>query len=79
MTDRELILEGGIVDMLYAMIRDPDPIVIVNVLCILEETLAGEGGVVINHSIAQYIFERLHVTNLSITVIDNFYVYIEFS
>ena len=41
-SDRDLVLEGGIVDSLYAMIRDPDPIVLVNVLCTLEEHWPGK-------------------------------------
>lgn len=53
------ILDGGLVDRLYGMIRDPDPIVVVNCLDALQEILADEGGVVINRNMARYLLQRL--------------------
>jgi len=53
------ILDGGLVDQLYALIRDPDPIVVVNCLDALQEILADEGGVVINRNMARYLLQRL--------------------
>jgi len=53
------ILDGGLVDRLYALIRDPDPIVVVNCLDALQEILADEGGVVINRNMARYLLQRL--------------------
>jgi len=53
------VLDGGLVDRLYALIRDPDPIVVVNCLDALQEILADEGGVVINRNMARYLLQRL--------------------
>ena len=53
------ILDGELVDRLYALIRDPDPIVVVNCLDTLQEILADEGGVVINRNMARYLLQRL--------------------
>ena len=53
------ILDGGLVDSLYTLIRDPDPIVVVNCLDALQEILADEGGVVINRNMALYLLQRL--------------------
>jgi len=53
------ILDGGLVDHLYTMIRDPDPIVVVNCLDALQEMLADEGGVVVNRNMARYLLQRL--------------------
>jgi len=53
------ILDGGLVDRLYALIRDPDPVVVVNCLSALQEILADEGGVVINRNMARYLLQRL--------------------
>ncbi len=39
---------------LYALLRDPDPVVAVNCLRALEEILKDEGGVVINKPIAHH-------------------------
>ena len=55
----ELIDENNLVDTLYGMMRDPDPIVAVNCLTTLEELLQDEGGVVINCNIAHYLLNRL--------------------
>lgn len=58
-THPSLLTETGVVDSLYAMIRDPDPVVVTNSLSALETMLAGEGGVVINRNIAHYLLNRL--------------------
>ena len=54
-----LVDESSIVDTLYAMIRDKDPIVVVNVLQVLDEILATENGIVINKNIAYYLLNHL--------------------
>ncbi len=46
--------DGTIVNELYALLRDPDPVVAVNCLRALEEILKDEGGVVINKPIAHH-------------------------
>ena len=50
--------ESGIMDHLYRMIRDDDPVVVVNTLNVLDELLHDEGGVVINKAIANYLISR---------------------
>ncbi|XP_077997487.1 AP-4 complex subunit beta-1-like [Glandiceps talaboti] len=54
------IIENGIVDQLYSMLRDKDTIVVVNCLTVLDEVLDKDGGVVINKSIAHYLLNRLY-------------------
>ncbi|XP_033102872.1 AP-4 complex subunit beta-1-like [Anneissia japonica] len=51
--------DNNIVDTLYGMIRDKDPITVINCLMSLEEILRMEGGVVINKKIAYYLLNRL--------------------
>lgn len=49
---------------LYSLLRDQDPIVVVNCLRALEEILKKEGGVVINKPIAHHLLNRfvfLHI------------------
>ena len=43
----------------FRLIRDPDPIVVVNCLSTLEEILNTEGGIVINRNIAHYLLSKL--------------------
>ncbi|XP_077151060.1 AP-4 complex subunit beta-1 [Ranitomeya variabilis] len=52
-------IDGAIVNELYSLLRDPDPIVLVNSLRALEEILRGEGGVVINKPIAHHLLNRM--------------------
>ncbi|KAF4096981.1 AP-4 complex subunit beta-1 [Onychostoma macrolepis] len=52
-------IDGTIVNELYALLRDPDPVVVVNCLCALEEILKDEGGVVINKPIAHHLLNRM--------------------
>ncbi|XP_043572922.1 AP-4 complex subunit beta-1 [Chiloscyllium plagiosum] len=52
-------IDGAVVNELYAMLRDPDPIVMVNCLRALEEILKHEGGVVINKPIAHHLLNRM--------------------
>ncbi|KAH0618951.1 hypothetical protein JD844_018525 [Phrynosoma platyrhinos] len=52
-------VDGALVNELYSMFRDQDPIVVVNCLRALEEILAHEGGVVINKPIAHHLLNRL--------------------
>ena len=50
--------ELGLVNKLYNMLRDPDPIVVVNSLVTLNEILQYEGGVVVNQKMAMYLLNR---------------------
>ncbi|XP_060794576.1 AP-4 complex subunit beta-1 isoform X2 [Neoarius graeffei] len=52
-------IDGGTVNELYSLLRDPDPVVMVNCLRALEEILHHEGGVVINKPIAHHLITRL--------------------
>ncbi|KAE8623153.1 hypothetical protein XENTR_v10005520 [Xenopus tropicalis] len=52
-------VDGVVVNELYSLLRDPDPIVVVNCLRALEEILKGEGGVVINKPIAHHLLNRM--------------------
>nr|XP_020636225.1 AP-4 complex subunit beta-1 [Pogona vitticeps]XP_020636226.1 AP-4 complex subunit beta-1 [Pogona vitticeps] len=52
-------VDGALVNELYSLLRDQDPIVVVNCLRALEEILAHEGGVVINKPIAHHLLNRL--------------------
>lgn len=47
------------VNELYSLLRDTDPVVMVNCLRALEEILQHEGGVVINKPIAHHLLNRL--------------------
>ena len=55
----ECFLEGGLVDMLYSQIRDPDPIVMVNCLVALEDILHDEGGIVLNKNMVYYLLNKM--------------------
>ena len=57
--DHAGLIESGIVDKLYSLIRDQDPVVAVNCLLALEEILAQEGGVVVNKGMVKYLLSQL--------------------
>nr|XP_048298218.1 AP-4 complex subunit beta-1 isoform X2 [Myodes glareolus] len=52
-------VDGALVNELYSLLRDQDPIVLVNCLRSLEEILKQEGGVVINKPIAHHLLNRM--------------------
>ncbi|KAI5612151.1 AP-4 complex subunit beta-1 [Silurus asotus] len=52
-------IDGAMVNELYSLLRDPDPVVMVNCLRALEEILRHEGGVVVNKPIAHHLINRL--------------------
>ncbi|XP_072552519.1 AP-4 complex subunit beta-1 isoform X2 [Salminus brasiliensis] len=52
-------IDPSMVNELYALLRDQDPVVMVNCLRALEEILRDEGGVVINKPIAHHLLNRL--------------------
>ncbi|XP_023445868.1 AP-4 complex subunit beta-1 isoform X3 [Dasypus novemcinctus] len=52
-------VDGALVNELYSLLRDQDPIVVVNCLRSLEEILRQEGGVVINKPIAHHLLNRM--------------------
>ena len=56
----EGFLESGLVDKLYSLIRDPDPIVVVNCLVTLEDILHDEGGVVLNKNMVNYLLNKIN-------------------
>ncbi|KAJ6657942.1 hypothetical protein lerEdw1_001732 [Lerista edwardsae] len=54
-----MVRDGALVNELYSLLRDQDPIVVVNCLRALEEILEHEGGVVINKPIAHHLLNRM--------------------
>uniref|UniRef100_A0A3Q0RCV2 AP complex subunit beta n=1 Tax=Amphilophus citrinellus TaxID=61819 RepID=A0A3Q0RCV2_AMPCI len=52
-------IDAGVVNELYSLLRDPDPVVMVNCLRALEEILKEEGGVAINKPITHHLLNRL--------------------
>ncbi|XP_034064564.1 AP-4 complex subunit beta-1 [Gymnodraco acuticeps] len=51
--------DAAVVNELYTLLRDPDPVVMVNCLRALEEILKEEGGVAINKPITHHLLNRL--------------------
>lgn len=51
--------DATVVNELYSLLRDPDPVVMVNCLRALEEILRQEGGVAINKPITHHLLNRL--------------------
>uniref|UniRef100_A0A3Q4GVV4 Adaptor related protein complex 4 subunit beta 1 n=1 Tax=Neolamprologus brichardi TaxID=32507 RepID=A0A3Q4GVV4_NEOBR len=52
-------IDAAVVNELYSLLRDPDPVVMVNCLRALEEILKEEGGVTINKPITHHLLNRL--------------------
>lgn len=50
--------DAAVVNELYSLLRDPDPVVMVNCLRALEEILKEEGGVAINKAICHHLLNR---------------------
>lgn len=61
-------VDGALVNELYSLLRDQDPIVVVNCLRALEEILKKEGGVVINKPIAHHLLNRQYCQDIHRTV-----------
>lgn len=51
--------DPAIVNKLYSMLRDSDPIVVSSCLSVLDNLLRAEGGIVINKNIAYYLLNRM--------------------
>lgn len=56
--DKMLPMDHGLIDELYSMIRDCDPIVVLNALVSLEEILQAEGGIVFNKNIVHHLLNK---------------------
>lgn len=54
-----ILPDASVVNELYSLLRDPDPVVMVNCLRALEEILKEEGGVAINKPITHHLLNRL--------------------
>ncbi|XP_076022436.1 AP-4 complex subunit beta-1 [Genypterus blacodes] len=52
-------IDAAVVNELYSLLRDPDPVVMVNCLRALEEILKEEGGVAINKPITHHLLNRM--------------------
>lgn len=50
--------DAAVVNELYGLLRDPDPVVMVNCLRALEEILKEEGGMAINKPITHHLLNR---------------------
>lgn len=57
-------IDATVVNELYSLLRDPDPVVMVNCLRALEEILKEEGGVAINKPITHHLLNRLKETDV---------------
>lgn len=57
-------IDATVVNELYSLLRDSDPVVVVNCLRALEEILKEEGGVAVNKSIAHHLLNRLKETDV---------------
>ena len=55
----ELVRLSDLIDVLYNMLRDKEPLVITNVISALNEILAAEGGMAINTNIIMYLLNRI--------------------
>lgn len=55
----KILPDAAVVNELYSLLRDPDPVVMVNCLRALEEILKEEGGVAINKPISHHLLNRL--------------------
>ena len=55
--------EVEIIELLYKMIRDQDPLVVTNALEALKEILAEEGGISISSKMIVYLLNRLKEFN----------------
>lgn len=53
-----IVADAAVVNELYSLLRDPDPVVMVNCLRALEEILNQEGGVAINKPITHHLLNR---------------------
>lgn len=55
----ETIKDSDMTDVLYNMIRDREPQVVINAVVALNEILAGEGGIAINQAIIHHLLSRI--------------------
>lgn len=62
-TSSSVIHECNIPDTLYAMLKDPDSLVVANCVVALEEILASEGGIVLTREIAHRLINGLQAFN----------------
>ncbi len=53
-----LLSENNLVSVLYQLLKDNDPQVVSNILCVLTEVLAGEGGMVVTIGLAHHLLNR---------------------
>lgn len=53
------VAENDMTDTLYAMLRDRDPLVVVNCIHALREIMAEEGGMAINQPIVHHLLNRI--------------------
>jgi vesicle coat complex subunit len=63
--DREAFESAGFIDILYDMLRDPDPSVVCNCIIVLNEVMQNSpnGGMAINRAIMLHLLNRLYQFN----------------
>lgn len=59
----DTIRNSDLVDILYTMIRDREPQVVINAIQVLNEILSAEGGIAINQAMVHYLFGRMREFN----------------
>ena len=57
----EVKIESSVIDSLYALIKDTDPLVITNAIQALNEILQEEGGIAISTKMVVYLLNRIKV------------------
>ncbi|KAH3738672.1 AP-4 complex subunit beta-1-like [Dreissena polymorpha] len=57
--EKSVSKDAVVVNRLYELVRDDDPLVVVNCLTVLEEILESEGGVVLSRKMVGYLVKRL--------------------
>lgn len=58
-----MLIDPGIVNKLYELLRDTDPAVILNAVRALQEILADEGGMALNQRIVLHLISKLKSFN----------------
>ena len=56
-----ICLESSVIDSLYGLIKDTDPLVISNAIQALNEILQDEGGIALSTKMVVYLLNRIKV------------------
>jgi vesicle coat complex subunit len=58
--NREEFDKAAFNDILYEMLRDPDPSVVTNCILVLNEIMADSGGMALNRAVMLHLLNRIH-------------------